>query len=267
MREKLINFLKYNNAAVLIFVLCFLGFGVTFAASPSARDSVYSSRQSVVSDDNHAILAADLDNFDFSLRIESVTQDNQNYYVNYAYHTLLVQDNAWKNSAIAKTLKVRKEALAGRDLGLYAEAQLSENMNAELAYLKRAKKIQQDRGETQKIVVEEYAGLIGKLLNPAQKIIEGYVPVIPALVKNPNGPDPDLIPFQAANPQQPVDPINPVNPPPTNPPPVSPIDPNGLPEALPVASTTPDQNLAPEPEPTPDTEPIDRAPVQAETTP
>lgn len=178
MHEKLINFIKYNNAFTIAFVVCFFGFGISFAASPELRESVYSSEETVVSVDNSSIVSADLDNFNFNLRINSVTEDEKNYYVVYSYQTLTVEDSVWQNKEIEKTLTVSKEALGGKDLGLYAAEELGENINYELSYLKRVQKLEKEKGESQKVVTVEYSGLIGKLLDPKEKVIEGYSPVI-----------------------------------------------------------------------------------------
>jgi hypothetical protein len=48
-----------------------------------------------------------------------------------------------------------------------------------LSYLQRVQKLERERGESQKIITVEYAGLIGKLVDPKEKVIEGYNPVIP----------------------------------------------------------------------------------------
>lgn len=182
MYKKALDFIKYNNAFTIIFVLCFFSFGITYAASPTVRDSVYSSQETVVSIDNKAIVSADLDNLDFNLRIGSITEDGKDYFVAYSYQTLAIENSVWQNKEVNKTLTVDKEALDGKDLGLYVAKQLGENIDYELSYLKRVKKLEQDKGESQKVVTVEYSGLIGKLLNPEEKVIEGYSPVIPEAV-------------------------------------------------------------------------------------
>lgn len=179
MREKLVHFIKYNNAFTVAFVICFFGFGISFAASPELRDSVYSSEETVVSVDNSLIVSADLDNFNFNLRINSVTEDEKNYYAVYSYQTLAIEDGFWQSKEIEKTLTVSREALDGKDLGLYVAEELGENINYELSYLKRVQKLEKEKGESQKVVTTEYSGLIGKLLDPKEKVIEGYRPVIP----------------------------------------------------------------------------------------
>ena len=179
MSDKIINFIKYNNAFTIILGVCFLGFGVTFASSTTVRDAVYSSSEIVTSVDNGLIISTNLDNFNFNLKINSITEDGKNYYVAYSYQTLMIEDGAWKVKDVEKTLTVNKEALDGKDLGLFATKELGDNINYELSYLKRVQKLEKEKGESQKVVTTEYNGLIGKLLDPKDQVIEGYNPVIP----------------------------------------------------------------------------------------
>ena len=179
MYQKVLHFIKYNNAFTIAFVIVFFGFGISFAASPAVRDSIYSSEETVVSVDNNLIVSAHLDNFNFNLRINSVTEDEKNYYAAYSYQTLAIEDGIWQSKEIEKTLTVSKEALAGKDLGLYVAKELGENINYELSYLKRVQKLEKEKGESRKVVAVAYSGLIGKLLSPKEEVIEGYTPVIP----------------------------------------------------------------------------------------
>ena len=177
--QKILNFIKYNNAFTIIFVVVFFGFGISFAASPAVRDSVYSSEETVISVDNNLIVSTDLDNFNFNLRINSVTEDEKNYYAVYSYQTLAIEDGIWQSKQIEKILTVSKEVLDGKDLGLYVAKELGENINYELSYLKRVQKLEKEKGESQKVVAVAYSGLVGKFLSPKEKVIEGYSPVIP----------------------------------------------------------------------------------------
>jgi hypothetical protein len=240
MLQKVLHFIKYNNAVTIILVMCFSGFGVAYAASPTVRDSVYSSQEVVVSVDNTAIVAADLDNFNFNLKINSVTEDDKNYYVAYSYQTLAIGDSVWQIEEMDKTLTVNKETLDGKDLGLYAAKQLGDNMDYELSYLKRVQKIEQEKGVSEKVVTTEYSGLVGKLLNPKENVIEGYNPVIPVPVPEtpvtePSNPEPVVVPPVNSEPQ-----INPT------PEPVVQPQTEPAPEATSTATTTPATEPAPD---------------------
>ena len=205
MYQKVVNFIRYNNAFAIAFFLLFSGFGITYAASPEVREGVYASKEVVVSVDNRQVVSVDLDNFNFNLVINSVTEDDKNYYAAYSYQTLAIEDGAWQTVTVEKTLTVSKEALDGKDLGLYATKELAEIINYELSYLKRVQKLEQEKGTSQKVVVTEYSGLVGKLLNPKEEVIEGYNPVIPEPIPEvapPPGPTlPELAAVPIENPQ------------------------------------------------------------------
>lgn len=179
MYEKVVAFVKYNNAFTFIVASVFFGGGVTFAANPEVREAIYSSQETVIVADNGAILAVDLEHFDFNLKIDAVTEDENKYYAAYSYRTFAVEDGVWREREIKKILTANKEALDGSDFGLYVARELTENINYELSYLKRVKKSEEGKGESQKVVTVEYSGLIGKFLDPKEMTIEGYDPVIP----------------------------------------------------------------------------------------
>ena len=179
---RIIHFIKYHNAFTIGLVVIFTGFSATFAASPAVRDNIYSSRETVISTDNSRIISADLDQFSFNLKIESVTEDEKKYYIAYTFLTLAVKANVWQDMSKGATLVVSKEALSGQDLGLHVAKQLSDNINYELSYLKRVQELQKERGWSQKIVSIEYAGLVGRFLDAKEKVLSGYQPVIPEVV-------------------------------------------------------------------------------------
>ncbi len=182
MLQKVLTFIKYNNLTAIIISVIFGGVGVTFAASPAVADSVYSSSQSITSIDNSVILATNFGTFDFALKINSVTEDSENYYAVYSYKTIKIEEGAWVRSSVTKTFQMAKSALAGKDFGLYLGGQLSDNMKAELEYLKRVQSIERGKGVSQKVITTEYRGLVGKMIDPDRKIVAGYTPVIPDVV-------------------------------------------------------------------------------------
>src|SRR3989344_5475546 len=179
MFQKIIKFIKYNNAFPIGMMIFLLGAGATFASSPAVRESVFSSLETVTSVDNGLIISTNLDNFNFNLKISSVTEDTKNYYINYAYTTLAVANSIWSNVSREKTLTINKEFLGDKDLGLYVARELGDNINYELSYLKKVQELQKGLGVSKKVVTTQYAGLVGKFLDPEEKVIEGYSPVIP----------------------------------------------------------------------------------------
>lgn len=178
---KFINFIKYNNAFSIAISFVFLATSASFAASEEAREVVYKSEEIVRSVDNSLIVSINLESFDYNLQINEVREDEYNYYVDYSYQTLAIDDYVWKVVEKNETLKVSKEALEMsylKDLGLYTAKNLSDKINAEAYYLARAQKLEREKGLSQKIVATEYSGLVGRFINTKEKVVEGYSPVI-----------------------------------------------------------------------------------------
>ncbi|MBP9715203.1 MAG: hypothetical protein KBD52_01815 [Candidatus Pacebacteria bacterium] len=179
MFAKILHFVKYHNFFSIGFTILFGGLSVSLAASPTLQKSVYNSTETITSVDNTKIVSTNLDNFNFNLRINSVKDDEKSYYIDYSYKTLSIKNSVWQEINLSKTLTVSKESLGERDLGLYVASELGDNINYELSYLKDAQKLQKNNGMSKKVVTTEYSGLIGKMLDPKEKVIEGYDPVIP----------------------------------------------------------------------------------------
>lgn len=179
--EKFINFIKYNNAFSIAISFIFLATSASFAASEEAREVIYKSEEIVRSVDNSLIVSINLDSFDYNLQINEVREDEYNYYVDYSYQTLAIDDYVWKVVEKNETLKVSKEALDMsylKDLGLYTAQNLSDKINAEAYYLARVQKLEREKGLSQKIVATEYSGLVGRFINTKEKVVEGYSPII-----------------------------------------------------------------------------------------
>ena len=253
MFDRVLNFIKYNNAFTIIFVIVFFGFGISFAASPTVREGIYSSEETVISVDNNAVVSVDLDNFNFNLRIDSVTEDEKNYYASYSYQTLAIENGFWQNKKIEKTLTVNKEALEGKDLGLYLAKELGENINYELSYLKRVQKLEREKGDSRKVVTVEYSGLVGKFFDPKEIVIEGYTPVIPEAVPEvpatvESNPEQVIVSTPYTEPQAQSEQSSqpPIEPAPATPPQTE------LPTESPATSTPP--QIEPEPVPLPEPE-------------
>jgi len=146
MLQKVFNFIKYNNAFTIGIMVIFMGTGISFAASDTLRDSVYSSSEIITSIDNRVMISADLDNFNFNLRISSVKEDDKSYYVTYTYQTLAIANSIWQEVSQDKTLTVSKESLGNKDLGLYVAKELGDNINYELSYLRKVQDLQTGLG-------------------------------------------------------------------------------------------------------------------------
>ncbi len=173
-----LKFIKYNNLFPIILMAVFLGSGLTLAASPVIREGLISSQETVHSADNSYIIAINLDNYDFHLKINNVTEDALNYYVDYTYRPITLNDYVWQEVTRQKNLVVAKIALGDRDLGGLVSEQLGQMIDSELNYLREVQKIEIAKGQTQKVVSTKYAGLIGGLLSSSDKVFADYVPVV-----------------------------------------------------------------------------------------
>jgi len=177
--KRLINFVKYNNAFVIGLVLVLFGGGAIFAASPDARSAVVGKEIVTVQGvDNSRIINADLENFDFQMKIENVTEDATNYYVDYSFRTIGIEGNEWQTITRNLQMTVAKDALAGQDLGLYVQTQLANIAQNELVYLELAQTAEKEKGLTQIVRTTEYTGLIGLVLDVKNAVLPGYDPVV-----------------------------------------------------------------------------------------
>ena len=183
--QKLINFIKYNNAFTIGIAAFLLIAGSSFA-SETVRDTVIGKTiEEIQGVDNTALLAMNFDTFKQEMSIADVTEDEENYYVSYVFSTFDVKDYFWQNQNKTQTLKVSKDALkGGEDLGLYVQKELSQVMDAQLAYLKTAQEKEQKKGETKPIKTIKYTGLKGLVLNSETKELEGYEPVVKKVERN-----------------------------------------------------------------------------------
>lgn len=184
MLQKFADFIKYNNTFPILLGAFFFMTGGAFAATnPDVQQAVVDSTETVQSVDNTYIVGAALDTFDFNLQIKDVAEDVDIYTVTYSYRTIAIVDYVWQVVEKDMTLSVSKTALESsyvRDLGLYVAKELSDNIKAELAYLKRVQSFETESGMTQKVVAVEYTGLIGKFLDPTQEVFDAYIAVVPS---------------------------------------------------------------------------------------
>ncbi len=178
-KNKALDFAKYHNGFVIGLILVFSGGAAIFAADPGAREAVLG--KEIVSQtgvDNSAILAADLDDFDFEIKINEVAEDENSYYVDYSFRTLEIQDNIWQAAQRRSSMTIDKLSLAGKDLGLYVQEQLVQVAQNEQNYLKQVQAAETKKGPTQIARAAEYTGLIGLVLDAKNAILPGYDPVV-----------------------------------------------------------------------------------------
>jgi len=155
----------------------FLISGAALASTDVVQDQIISEQTIIRSVDNGYIVSVDLENFDARLRITDVTDDEEYYYVEYTYQTIVIDDYVWKDKVVTATLAVSKGALGERDLGLYVAEQLGEEIDAKLAYLKDVQMVEKQKGLSQKVATTEYSGLVGKYLDSKDEVFDGYKPL------------------------------------------------------------------------------------------
>ena len=172
MLAKIIHFIKYNNATVIILAIILILGGGALAAGPETIGQKQTSVQGI---DNTLLLAADLDNFNMDFKIEKIEQDEQYYYVIYSYLDLVVLTNAWQYQLNSKMQKISRKLK--QDLGEYLVGFLVKHQEARTRQLKQEKHLAELSGAQTRTEVTEYSGLIGKTLNLASKAFPDYEPV------------------------------------------------------------------------------------------
>lgn len=181
MLKKIIQFIKYNNAFSIGFALVFLSFGGALAAGPEGRqavaDAVYNEKETIRSIDNSYIVNVDLNSYVPKVQITSVTEDEEFYYVAYTLYSIDIVNSVWQQAEKINTLKVAKNDLGKRDLGSYVTGELKEIIDRQVSLLKETQNFEKRNGATDKVVVTEYSGLVGKFLDAKEDKIQGYVPV------------------------------------------------------------------------------------------
>lgn len=178
MLKGIIHFVKYHNFFTIAVMIIFMGAGVSFAASPELRQGVFAQEEIARSVDNSYVVSADFDSYDMGLKIQSVTEDDDTYYIGYTYNSVTVKDYVWQPIPTDDSMKVSKKELSGRDLGLYVAGQLGQMIDQQIAYLKEVQEKERENGVTQKIVATEYSGLVGQFLSTDEKTFDGYMPVV-----------------------------------------------------------------------------------------
>ena len=195
MLKKIVNFIKYNNAFLIIIAFVFVA---SFSAIASSEKII---TQNGI--DNSQILNADLENFDLEMKVFNVKEDDENYYLDYQYKTYKIQENIWQVVLKQKQLEVSKKFLIGQDLGLYAQEELGEVINQELAHLNKIQENENKKGKKNVQETVEYKGLLGLVIDTkTRELPDSYEPVIePVEIEyeedqpnEPNEPEPQTPP-------------------------------------------------------------------------
>ncbi len=174
MFEKIVNFIKYNNATILVLAIIFVLGGSVFA-SETGREAIGGSNTYIEGVDNTVLLMADLENFNMDFTIENIKEDDKYYYVRYTFLDLENLNNLWQFQFEEKLKKVSKKS--GKDMGIYLAEEFKEEYDARIKYLKEEQEKANQDGPEIRTEVTEYTGLIGKTLDLAGKTFPGYEPV------------------------------------------------------------------------------------------
>ncbi|GAF99933.1 unnamed protein product, partial [marine sediment metagenome] len=171
MFNKLIHFIKYNNATVIIIVVVFI-VGTGALASETGRAAIGKKQISIQGVDNTLLLEADLEKMDMEFKIEKIEEDEKMYYITYTYLDLIKVNNAWQYQLIEKVRRVSKKLK--QDLGVYLAEELKEEYQARIKELEEEQKKAQAKGGEKRIEVTEYSGLIGGVLDVTAKVFPKY---------------------------------------------------------------------------------------------
>lgn len=187
--NKILHFLKYNNAVPIVLGIFFFSTTATMAASPAARQAVYNAKQQVVSVDNSFIVRVDLDDYNFPIEILQVREDSEYYYMEYRINTIDIINYVWRESSRTDTLRVSKAQLGEADLEEFAENEFAQLRAREQKRLAETQAYEKRLGSSQKVIATVYSGLVGEMLTPDEERIPQYVGQIdtdnPLQLKNP----------------------------------------------------------------------------------
>jgi hypothetical protein len=183
-----LDFIQYNNAFLVVLVVCVLAFGSLTFASEEVRDATIGGKTVYAEGtDNTLLLAQDFDKFNMGFKITGILEDDEQYIVSYSYIDFdLISSASTDNNAITSGAAWQFAERQGartiskpfrQDLGLYLAEQLRQEANARIKELKNLQKEEREKGETKIVQITEYSGLIGKVLDLSSAVFSGYEPV------------------------------------------------------------------------------------------
>ena len=176
--QKIIHFIKYNNTFTIILALILVSGGSAFASEDVRSTVIGETIETRTGVDNSQIISADLQNFDMSLKIENVEENDTSYIVDYSYKTMGIKDDVWQEVFRGGNLNVSKERIEGIDLGEYVAREIGELADYEIRNLKEVQNIESEKGLREQIVATTYTGLKGLIFDNETKTIDNYEPII-----------------------------------------------------------------------------------------
>jgi len=200
--KQLTDFLKYNNTVPIVISFLLLGAASTYAATNP--EVLISKEQEVVSIDNTYIAEKDLGRYSPSVRILSVREDAESYFVVYEFSTIELVDHVWQDIVETREMVIAKTTLGNyRDLGEFVTKQLNELISNELERLKETQVFEKKK-VTQMKVTTKYKGIVGGFLDAKTETIAGYKPVVK--IKEPE-PEPETFARPDPNAKVPAVPV------------------------------------------------------------
>jgi hypothetical protein len=200
--NRIIHFLKYNNATVLILLAIILLGGSAFAATDAGQAAIGQQTSRVEGVDNTLLLTATPDSMNMDFKIEKIEQDVDYYYVTYTFLTLVKIDNAWQYQLTEKSRKVTKKIR--QDLGTYLAEEFKQEHDAIVKDLKAEQAKASLEGTQIREEVTEYTGLIGQTLDVVAAVFPNYEPVKTVAVESPEVPAEVLAAINSATTTVPV---------------------------------------------------------------
>lgn len=177
--KNFLHFFQYHNAIPIALGVIVLGGGGVFAATNP--EAIYSETQEVLSIDNSYLVGKDLAAYSPRAAILGVTEDDENYYVEYDFYTIDVAESVWRDVTRDEVMKVSKGDLGQyRDLGLYVTQQLKQVIERESSRLVKTQQNARNEETSSLVVATTYGGLIGALLDDTTEVLPGYTPVVTA---------------------------------------------------------------------------------------
>ncbi len=183
MFKKILHFIKYNNAMVLVIVLIFLLASGVFAQTEPGQKFIGQKQTAISGIDNIALIEADLDNFDMDFKIANIEEDGKYYYVTYTFLDLIKKNKAWQYVMQEKTRKISKKIKI--DLGKFIAEELTEQYQTKIKNLQRAQDLAKKIGEQKRTKITFYNGLIGQTLSLASKAFPDYEPIVKKSLPSP----------------------------------------------------------------------------------
>lgn len=161
-----LDFLKYNNAVPFLLFVVILSAGAAFASSPKLREAVFTPSGTESTSilpkktDISQIAGKNFETYDLRMRIDSMTENAEAYFVAYSYQTFEVLDGAWKEIRKTAKMEIPKALLGKRDLGTYIAEQAEQVIGREMAYLSEVQ-ASLTKGSGAKTIDGKYASLVG----------------------------------------------------------------------------------------------------------